>query len=170
VEEEPVISACISALEWLNRMYPEPILAQISRMPSRIASEKPPPRAISCNSLPYRSNTQYNLRREAAPHATAVYQHRESHSRLFQSQTRSRSTCDVDVAVLALLIARTFNLRREAAPHATEQLHPYRIAFLALSISDEKPLHMRLLQSSCLKKNTPSFQSQTRSRSTCDPQ
>ncbi len=52
---------------------------------------------------------RFNLRREAAPHATTL----------------------------------GFNLRREAAPHATPQRSLYATESV-VSISDEKPLHMRL--------------------------
>src|SRR6266568_4855892 len=38
---------------------------------------------------------------------------------LFQSQTRSRSTCDLCIDLHGNDFNRCFNLRREAAPHAT---------------------------------------------------
>src|SRR6266567_6619318 len=37
----------------------------------------------------------------------------------FQSQTRSRSTCDISDASGGVIVEPRFNLRREAAPHAT---------------------------------------------------
>src|SRR6266487_715201 len=88
----------------------------------------------------------------------------------FQSQTRSRSTCDFPLlssglcdlevsisdekplhmrppdAAIPPFVILCFNLRREAAPHAT--LLPLLILLcdLVVSISDEKPLHMRPCQ------------------------
>src|SRR5260370_855429 len=85
----------------------------------------------------------------------------------FQSQTRSRSTCDVcsirrswlrgQVSISdekPLHMRRTlhgphayplgcFNLRREAAPHATGQFLEFINSLGNVSISDKKPLHMR---------------------------
>src|SRR6266566_3064120 len=43
----------------------------------------------------------------------------DARMRKFQSQTRSRSTCDLAVSFRATLQLQGFNLRREAAPHAT---------------------------------------------------
>ncbi len=60
----------------------------------------------------------FNLRREAAPHATKLM-----------------AACPSDML--------GFNLRREAAPHATPQRSLYATESV-VSISDEKPLHMRL--------------------------
>src|SRR6266699_418300 len=86
---------------------------------------------------------------------------------MFQSQTRSRSTCDLSFMVNTLSPLLCFNLRREAAPHATflfflqayailrfqsqtrsrstcdHRTQPYRRLSSCVSISDEKPLHMR---------------------------
>src|SRR6266487_2321379 len=134
----------------------------------------------------------FNLRREAAPHATA-YNSRASctsglvsisdekplHMRLllsrsglcdlevsisdekplhmrriegysfsnqhamFQSQTRSRSTCDSCWYQCVAGATVGFNLRREAAPHATGGKIGLPTAIPHVSISDEKPLHMR---------------------------
>src|SRR6266516_3104697 len=39
----------------------------------------------------------------------------------FQSQTRSRSTCDRLEARFHTVLTHRFNLRREAAPHATQK-------------------------------------------------
>src|SRR6266487_4048546 len=61
----------------------------------------------------------FNLRREAAPHATICARRAAFSFQRFQSQTRSRSTCDVELSTL------------------------WRMAH-TVSISDEKPLHMRL--------------------------
>src|SRR6266516_2873344 len=61
-----------------------------------------------------------------------------------------------------------FNLRREAAPHATQHLLGLRWSFSVVSISDEKPLHMRLMIERRYTMQLIEFQSQTRSRSTCD--
>src|SRR6266567_2204222 len=60
----------------------------------------------------------FNLRREAAPHATPVSTRQGGGGVMFQSQTRSRSTCD--------------DLRTQGS-----------ILLPEVSISDEKPLHMR---------------------------
>src|SRR6266851_3309824 len=111
----------------------------------------------------------FNLRREAAPHATAKPGRISRRPSLFQSQTRSRSTCDLPSVVSAGSIAFRFNLRREAAPHATahqrgaqaintlfqsqtrsrstcDMIGMSRLCHvIAVSISDEKPLHMRQL-------------------------
>ncbi len=62
---------------------------------------------------------------------------------MFQSQTRSRSTCDI--------------LNSFAA-----SVNVY------VSISDEKPLHMRRKRKAPASRLEQEFQSQTRSRSTCD--
>src|SRR5216683_2943010 len=61
----------------------------------------------------------------------------------FQSQMRSRSTCDV-------VVERNIKLEQY------------------VSISDEKPLHMRLSVSKLPEVLAVLFQSQMRSRSTCD--
>src|SRR6266567_1050251 len=87
----------------------------------------------------------------------------------FQSQTRSRSTCDFRPQPQGALLAGVsisdekplhmrqehpdvslaggigFNLRREAAPHATLITHKLLWCLFYVSISDEKPLHMRRL-------------------------
>src|SRR6266566_4480280 len=87
----------------------------------------------------------------------------------FQSQTRSRSTCDRasdnqyrywlnvsisdekplhmrrHMAVPVAFPAQGFNLRREAAPHATLCPPVEYLSYNSVSISDEKPLHMRPL-------------------------
>src|SRR6266487_772159 len=76
------------------------------------------PHATRRKAIAHFWNECFNLRREAAPHAT--YQQRRDLSH----------RCG-------------FNLRREAAPHATRSSHTYAPPF-------------------------NSFQSQTRSRSTCD--
>src|SRR6266568_3746975 len=62
---------------------------------------------------------------------------------LFQSQTRSRSTCDLCIDLHGNDFNRCFNLRREAAPHATSGCYSLLVCYIR-------------------------FQSQTRSRSTCD--
>src|SRR6266487_1474042 len=108
-----------------------------------ISDEKPLHMRLGTRLLTPIKMEGFNLRREAAPHATPyVYLDAIAQQR-FQSQTRSRSTCDK--ITIAELEART-----------------------KVSISDEKPLHMRqfisILSPVCLLM----FQSQTRSRSTCD--
>ncbi len=110
----------------------------------------------------------------------------------FQSQTRSRSTCDYNIMGNDVQVV-SFNLRREAAPHATSSNTLASDSLISVSISDEKPLHMRLGQfvpesrgawgvsisdekplhmrrAGCYRtpQLSPPFQSQTRSRSTCD--
>src|SRR6266699_1397020 len=88
-------------------------------------------------------HSRFNLRREAAPHATASNKWYSQGLWLFQSQTRSRSTCDYSRAVVG------------------DRL-------LIVSISDEKPLHMRRAPGRSCPGRVDAFQSQTRSRSTCD--
>src|SRR6266699_2168672 len=88
-------------------------------------------------------HSRFNLRREAAPHATASNKWYAQGLWLFQSQTRSRSTCDYSRAVVG------------------DRL-------LIVSISDEKPLHMRRPFLLTARAPFDVFQSQTRSRSTCD--
>src|SRR6266568_1979713 len=61
-----------------------------------------------------------------------------------------------------------FNLRREAAPHATCKSCLSIVVQHDVSISDEKPLHMRLCSCWAWLIAPSAFQSQTRSRSTCD--
>src|SRR6266851_1650368 len=61
-----------------------------------------------------------------------------------------------------------FNLRREAAPHATCLVWSALVVSRSVSISDEKPLHMRRHASQIQSVAKERFQSQTRSRSTCD--
>src|SRR6266487_6351738 len=61
-----------------------------------------------------------------------------------------------------------FNLRREAAPHATGSQIFCPFVFSIVSISDEKPLHMRRPGRVAKMDTMELFQSQTRSRSTCD--
>src|SRR6266700_3464841 len=193
----------------------------ITRAPSRTAWFQSQTRSRStCDRLEARFHTvlthRFNLRREAAPHATQKYATAPKESGQFQSQTRSRSTCDFssgaaredrkafqsqtrsrstcdynimgnDVQVVS------FNLRREAAPHATSSNTLASDSLISVSISDEKPLHMRLGQfvpesrgawgvsisdekplhmrrAGCYRtpQLSPPFQSQTRSRSTCD--
>src|SRR6266496_163202 len=85
----------------------------------------------------------FNLRREAAPHAT------------LSPQPQSP-------------FGKSFNLRREAAPHATSSNTLASDSLISVSISDEKPLHMRLGELLLEAKEDAMFQSQTRSRSTCD--
>src|SRR5260370_15327282 len=89
---------------------------------------------------------------------------------VFQSQTRSRSTCDAAALLIPDRMPICFNLRREAAPHATPTLCQLPLAispfqsqtrsrstcdgnldaieesYRKVSISDEKPLHMRPLE------------------------
>src|SRR5258708_6691841 len=82
-----------------------------------ISDEKPlqmPPRSTWC---PLLASNCFNLKEEAAPHATALKLVSSSGFGFFQSQMRSRSTCD-----------------RRALHHAPVRGN--------VSISDEKPLHM----------------------------
>ncbi len=85
----------------------------------------------------------------------------------FQSQTRSRSTCD---QVMNFEIKRQlggFNLRREAAPHATVSILAARARMDGFNLRREAAphatCHWEVYVVSLLR-----FQSQTRSRSTCD--
>src|SRR6266568_2514614 len=123
----------------------------------------------------------FNLRREAAPHATLLLVLLEVGRSKFQSQTRSRSTCDVSDFPAAtpktmfqsqtrsrstcdfmeiphkLALPTCFNLRREAAPHATWLVMPEKLQSFLVSISDEKPLHMRLHLNLVIPTTTSSF-------------
>src|SRR5216683_1065821 len=72
-----------------------------------------------------------------------LYEKGYIHLGQFQSQMRSRSTCDP--FVIEILIAKEI-----------------------VSISDEKPLHMRLPRARDGRVVRYEFQSQMRSRSTCD--
>src|SRR6266700_2644596 len=83
-----------------------------------ISDEKPLHMRHSDTSRLHRWKQGFNLRREAAPHATLCHCTIRLCDDWFQSQTRSRSTCDM-------------------APHPVlpREIH--------VSISDEKPLHMR---------------------------
>src|SRR6266568_2992953 len=74
---------------------------------------------------------------------------RRSRYAWFQSQTRSRSTCDLMEIPHKLALPTCFNLRREAAPHATWLVMPEKLQSFLVSISDEKPLHMRLFRWHC---------------------
>src|SRR6266702_5066863 len=78
------------------------------------------PHATSRNHpMPNLNLSSFNIRREATPHATERKNHGKfGKSRLFQSQTRSRSTCDLSQPCMVGLV-------------------------ISVSISDEKPLHMR---------------------------
>ncbi len=139
-----------------------------------------------------RSISGFNLRREAAPHATC-------HPRPSQCLERDVSISDEKPLHMRLSLAareqywfKSFNLRREAAPHATYRSTAYSAPSSFVSISDEKPLHMRHrkfdrlldalevsisdekplhMRQYCTALNGLQrswFQSQTRSRSTCD--
>ncbi len=133
----------------------------------------------------------FNLRREAAPHATGIASNDGTEGASFQSQTRSRSTCDlIDVPgiIHTLLVSISdekplhmrriddarqrlpvpgFNLRREAAPHATKTrpMAPREMACFNLR-REAAPHATSAKPPDC----GPAFrfQSQTRSRSTCD--
>ncbi len=84
-----------------------------------ISDEKPLHMRPSKSQHGIRWTSGFNLRREAAPHATHL-------------------------PALSRLATAGFNLRREAAPHATRLLLMSVKEVLFVSISDEKPLHMRL--------------------------
>src|SRR6266567_3508788 len=85
-----------------------------------ISDEKPLHMRQVCGRSSTHWLTSFNLRREAAPHATRGGIWLASPlSSMFQSQTRSRSTCDLSFMVNTLSPLLCFNLRREAAPHAT---------------------------------------------------
>src|SRR6266566_1285825 len=55
----------------------------------------------------------FNLRREAAPHATPIRGVPWVTITVFQSQTRSRSTCDAGGRMNALALALQWHLERE---------------------------------------------------------
>src|SRR6266567_2119148 len=134
----------------------------------------------------------FNLRREAAPHATTRHSTITDSRFLFQSQTRSRSTCDAATSSQVKLVDTTFQsqtrsrstcdyvvfLVESGGSHVSisdeKPLHmrPRKPGVSGhhqvVSISDEKPLHMRLTLMSTMHSPLLLFQSQTRSRSTCD--
>ncbi len=110
----------------------------------------------------------FNLRREAAPHATAsngkvedsgipvsISDEKPLHMRLFNVSQFPQAM-------------KSFNLRREAAPHATlmrrKALSLFRTRF---NLRREAAPHATL-QSFRIPSLPTEFQSQTRSRSTCD--
>src|SRR6266851_5802207 len=110
---------------------------------------------------------RFNLRREAAPHATKAPGKLTFISLAFQSQTRSRSTCDDVEVTIANQNITSLNLRREAAPHATgpgslspPQPSQFQSQTRSRSTCDEVE--------GAIDQHAIVFQSQTRSRSTCD--
>src|SRR6266567_2900960 len=84
----------------------------------------------------------FNLRREAAPHATFQISTRNSMDFWFQSQTRSRSTCDAFASPVTTGNSRFQSQTRSRSTCDSGILYPS--SYLTfVSISDEKPLHMR---------------------------
>src|SRR5713101_3481761 len=81
---------------------------------------------------------------------------------------RSRSTCDAFYIEDSQTYTQSFNLRSEAAPHATYNKRVLQSVENCVSISDEKPLHMRRRAKTLNDRLQKVFQSQMRSRSTCD--
>src|SRR6266487_1355936 len=85
----------------------------------------------------------------------------------FQSQTRSRSTCDPSLIAFGLLYPEFQTQTRSRSTCHTE-VRDRSEGKWPVSISDEKPLHMRPKVAYALFWLDKLFQSQTRSRSTCD--
>src|SRR6266705_673379 len=85
----------------------------------------------------------FNLRREAAPNAPRCREGIGMCKELFQSQTRSRSTCDTSRR--GYMVERlSVSISDEKPLHMRQQLViPTGIVIQYVSISDEKPLHMR---------------------------
>src|SRR6266487_6513939 len=110
---------------------------------------------------------RFNLRREAAPHATACIQALHAWIICFNLRREAAPHATPSPPLLKRWIT-CFNLRREAAPHATSNQASFSGTGNNVSISDEKPLHMRLCSSRLVRCSSIEFQSQTRSRSTCD--
>src|SRR6266581_7917851 len=88
-------------------------------------------------------------------------------SNQFQSQMRSRSTCDI-ASCLHLLYRPEFQSQMRSRSTCDYHCSLLILKISFVSISDEKPLHMRLHTSSPLSGAICRFQSQMRSRSTCD--
>src|SRR6266705_1787557 len=84
--------------------------------------------------------TRFNLRREAAPHATVHFRHVYSVNVLFQSQTRSRSTCDT-VVLRYEIVQRVFQSQTRSRSTCDTNNQTRQNNFCGVSISDEKPLH-----------------------------
>src|SRR5216683_1162858 len=85
----------------------------------------------------------------------------------FQSQMRSRSTCDQTHRISSIESWIGFNLRREAAPHATALPFVPQQVQICFNLRREAAPHATELES-CKHAENIKFQSQTRSRSTCD--
>src|SRR6266487_870352 len=85
----------------------------------------------------------------------------------FQSQTRSRSTCDFTITRAPSRTAWFQSQTRSRSTCDTE-VRDRSEGKWPVSISDEKPLHMRPKVAYALFWLDKLFQSQTRSRSTCD--
>jgi len=97
---------------------------------------------------PATRNTRFNLRREAAPHATFLLLRKQTPDSPFQSQTRSRSTCDVKAS--RLRVAGTwFQSQTRSRSTCDASGFKRKVVHLGVSISDEKPLHMRQHSTSC---------------------
>ncbi len=89
------------------------------------------------------ARVSFNLRREAAPHATLPDLRHPGHCPQFQSQTRSRSTCDV---------------RQDG--FCSDECYEFQSQTRSRSTCDHKRGSITAMRDL--------FQSQTRSRSTCD--
>src|SRR5229473_216480 len=75
---------------------------------------------------------------------------------LFQSQMRSRSTCDLSwftVGTLCFLVS----ISDEKPLHMRHSVCPEQPDGGIVSISDEKPLHMRLIEDMCGELTAKSF-------------
>src|SRR6266581_777423 len=84
----------------------------------------------------------FNLRREAAPHATALEKDPTNGHQKFQSQTRSRSTCD-DTQIVHDAPSLLFQSQTRSRSTCDIAQTPFVVPAVYVSISDEKPLHMR---------------------------
>src|SRR6266567_438410 len=87
---------------------------------------------------------------------------------MFQSQTRSRSTCDEEKERMELTWKTNVSISDEKPLHMRLTPGAWQGFHCIVSISDEKPLHMRLSNQASFSGTGNKFQSQTRSRSTCD--
>src|SRR6266700_737992 len=86
---------------------------------------------------------------------------------MFQSQMRSRSTCDLDLHI-PLCHDLPVSISDEKPLHMRRLILSASRFCCSVSISDEKPLHMRLIPDIVNGIISWLFQSQMRSRSTCD--
>ena len=103
-----------------------------------ISNEKPPRLPLEQRMAPGPRRQSFNLKREAAPVATAQRVRPAFLQYKFQSQTRSRPGCHT-AAYVGASISTGFNLKREAAPVATCPRRASPRRGKRVSISNEKP-------------------------------